>query len=226
MHPDALIKILIGPASLWKSLYKFIQGVSVVTTLAYIEVLFGWLILWHDPITPLFPFWEYHTTNWLRTFVGSTDHVIGWRGNRYEPSTCRLITPNLVIICACALQRPATELNKIYSQGFSSGTGRSICTNVAFLQPNGTKFLKLKVMTEIAVHWSIVREKHCWLAEKVRLIRTCFLLPKVRLSYQPYFFCQPTVFFSHDKSMNSNFSHDFSTIIYITTHFVMLEQVA
>ena len=49
----------------------------------------------------------------------------------------------MVIICACALQRPATELNKIYSQGFSSGTGRSICTYVAFLQPNGTKFLNV-----------------------------------------------------------------------------------
>ena len=32
----------------------------------------------------------------------------------------------------------------------------------------------------------------------------------VRLSYKPYFFCQPTVFFSHDKSENSIFSHGFS----------------
>jgi len=27
---------------------------------------------------------------------------------------------------------------------------------------------------------------------------------------QPYFFCQPTVFFSYDKLANSSFNHDFS----------------
>jgi len=35
------------------------------------------------------------------------------------------------------------------------------------------------------------------------MLQQCF-------SYKPYFFCQPTVFFSHDKSANSIFSHGFS----------------
>jgi hypothetical protein len=33
----------------------------------------------------------------------------------------------------------------------------------------------------------------------------------VRLSYKPYFFNQRTIFFSHNKSANNTFSHDFST---------------
>jgi len=48
----------------------------------------------------------------------------------------------------------------------------------------------------------------------------------VRLS-KPYFFCQPTVFFAHDKSANNIFSHDFldqrTTIFwfdYYWTHFI------
>jgi len=32
----------------------------------------------------------------------------------------------------------------------------------------------------------------------------------VRLAYKPYFFSQRTVFFSHNKSANSTFSHDLS----------------
>ena len=32
----------------------------------------------------------------------------------------------------------------------------------------------------------------------------------VRLSSKPYFFCQPAIFFSHNKSANNTFSHDFS----------------
>jgi hypothetical protein len=34
--------------------------------------------------------------------------------------------------------------------------------------------------------------------------------PPVRLSYKLYFFCESLVFFSHDKSANSIFSHSFS----------------
>ena len=41
----------------------------------------------------------------------------------------------------------------------------------------------------------------------------------VRLSYQPYFFCQPIVFFSHDKSENNIFSHDFLVPRKIESHF-------
>ena len=32
----------------------------------------------------------------------------------------------------------------------------------------------------------------------------------VRLAYKPYFFSQRTIFFSHNKSANSTFSHDLS----------------
>jgi len=32
----------------------------------------------------------------------------------------------------------------------------------------------------------------------------------VRLSYEPYYFSERTVFFSHNKSANSTFSHGFS----------------
>jgi len=36
-----------------------------------------------------------------------------------------------------------------------------------------------------------------------------FWVGPVRLSYKSYFFCQPIIFFSHNKSANSIFSHDF-----------------
>jgi len=32
----------------------------------------------------------------------------------------------------------------------------------------------------------------------------------VRLSYKPYFLCQPKVFFSHNKLANNIFNHGFS----------------
>jgi hypothetical protein len=48
------------------------------------------------------------------------------------------------------------------------------------------------------------------LNEKLPMIRREEIIGSVRLSYKPYFFSQRTVFFSHNKSVNSTFSRGFS----------------
>jgi hypothetical protein len=44
----------------------------------------------------------------------------------------------------------------------------------------------------------------------LRMVLVTFSMMHVRLFYKPYFFYQPTIFFSHNKSANSTFTHDFS----------------